>query len=91
MSRLLARKAEFDIAFANDTDADRHGIVTRNGLMPPNDYLATCAHYLGSERGAFAGRNVGKTVVSSSIIDRVSAPWAGRCLRCQDLSGSWTG
>lgn len=72
MSRLLARKEEFDISFANDTDADRHGIVTRNGLMPPNDYLATCAFFLGSERGAFRGCNIGKTVVSSSMIDRVA-------------------
>ncbi len=72
MSRLLARKEEFDISFANDTDADRHGIVTHNGLMPPNDYLATCAFFLGSERGAFRGRNIGKTVVSSSMIDRVA-------------------
>ena len=72
MSRLLARRHEFDIAFANDTDADRHGIVTRNGLMPSNDYLATCAFYLGSERSAFQGRAIGKTVVSSAMIDRVA-------------------
>jgi phosphoglucomutase len=72
MSRLLARKSEFDIAFANDTDADRHGIVTHGGLMPPNDYLATCAFYLGQERDQFQGRNIGKTVVSSSVIDRVA-------------------
>ena len=72
MSRLLARRHEFDVAFANDTDADRHGIVTRNGLIPPNDYLATCAFFLGSERGAFRARNIGKTVVSSSMIDRVA-------------------
>ena len=72
MSRLLARKDDFDVAFANDTDADRHGIVTHAGLMPPNDYLATCAFYLGRERDAFQGRNIGKTVVSSSMIDRVA-------------------
>lgn len=75
MSRLLARKGEFDISFANDTDADRHGIVTHNGLMLPNDYLATCAFFLGSERDAFRGRNIGKTVVSSSMID-----WVARSL-----------
>ena len=51
MSRLLARKGDFDIAFANDTDADRHGIVTHDGLMAPNDYLATCAAYLGRTCG----------------------------------------
>ena len=72
MSRLLARKDDFDIAFANDTDADRHGIVTRSGLMLPNDYLATSAHYLGRTRDKFHGRNIGKTVVSSSMIDRVA-------------------
>lgn len=72
MSRLLARKEEFDISFANDTDADRHGIVTHDGLMPPNDYLATCAFFLGSEREAFRGRKIGKTVVSSSMVDWVA-------------------
>jgi phosphoglucomutase len=72
MKNLLALKDAFDIAFANDTDADRHGIVTRSGLMPPNDYLAACAFYLGRERAAFKSRTVGKTVVSSAMIDRVA-------------------
>src|SRR6202012_4977406 len=72
MTRLLARKDDFDVAFANDTDADRHGIVTHAGLMPPNDYLAVCAYYLGGARDKFQGRNIGKTVVSSSMIDRVA-------------------
>jgi phosphoglucomutase len=72
MKRLLARKDEFDIAFANDTDSDRHGIVSGAGLMPPNHYLAVCAFYLGQERPTFKGRKIGKTVVSSSIIDRVA-------------------
>ena len=72
MSRLLARKDDFDVAFANDTDADRHGIVTHAGLMLPNDYLAACAAYLGRSREKFQGRNIGKTVVSSSMIDRVA-------------------
>jgi phosphoglucomutase len=72
MKRLLSRKSEFDIAFANDTDSDRHGIVSGAGLMHPNDYLAVCAFYLGQERSAFKGRKVGKTVVSSSMIDRVA-------------------
>ena len=71
MSRLLKRKDDFDIAFANDTDADRHGIVTHAGLMAPNDYLAVCAAYLGRVRDKFSGR-IGKTVVSSSMIDRVA-------------------
>ena len=72
MKRLLAKAAAFDIAFANDTDADRHGIVDANGLMPPNDYLATSAHYLGQSRAVFKGRKIGKTIVSSSMIDRVA-------------------
>lgn len=72
MQRLLVRRDEFDIAFANDTDADRHGIVTKAGLMAPNDYLATCIQYLGRSRDTFAGRGVGKTVVSSAMIDRAA-------------------
>lgn len=72
MSRLLARRGEFDLAFANDTDADRHGIVTPAGLMPPNNYLAASALYLGEKRQEFKGRRIGKTVVSSSMIDRVA-------------------
>jgi phosphoglucomutase len=73
MSRLLTRKDEFDVAFANDTDADRHGIVTKSGgLMPPNDYLAASALYLGRMRDKFQGRNIGKTIVSSAMIDRVA-------------------
>jgi phosphoglucomutase len=72
MSRLLARRGDFDLAFANDTDADRHGIVTPAGLMPPNNYLAACALYLGQARAKFKGRGIGKTVVSSSVIDRVA-------------------
>jgi phosphoglucomutase len=72
MKRLLAKASAFDIAFANDTDADRHGIVDAAGLMPPNDYLAVCAHYLGQGRAIFKGRKIGKTIVSSSMIDRVA-------------------
>jgi phosphoglucomutase len=72
MTRLLAHRERFDLSFANDTDADRHGIVTPAGLMPPNDYLAACALYLGQARAAFKGRRIGKTVVSSSMIDHVA-------------------
>ncbi len=75
MRRLLGLKDEFDIAFACDTDHDRHGIVTRtSGLLPPNHYLAVAIHHLFRHRpewGSEAG--VGKTVVSSSMIDRVCA------------------
>lgn len=72
MSRLLERGSAFDISFANNADADRHGVVTAKGLMPPNDYLATCAFYLGRERSGFRARAIGKTAVSSVMIDRVA-------------------
>jgi phosphoglucomutase len=65
---------KFDVAFANDTDADRHGIVTRtSGLMNPNHFLATCIAYLFGHRTEWSrDAAIGKTVVSSSIIDRVA-------------------
>ncbi len=75
MARLITVRDKFDIAFANDTDADRHGIVTRsNGLMNPNHYLAAAISYLCEYRPAWSSScGVGKTVVSSGIIDRVAA------------------
>ena len=74
MARLIGLRERFDIAFANDTDADRHGIVTRTaGLMPPNHYLAAAIAYLFAHRPNWrAAAAVGKTVVSSAIIDRVA-------------------
>jgi phosphoglucomutase len=74
MASLIARKGSFDVAFANDTDADRHGIVTREGgLMNPNQYLAVAINYLFQNRKGWSGTAaVGKTVVSSSLIDRVA-------------------
>jgi phosphoglucomutase len=74
MASLIERKASFDVAFANDTDADRHGIVTREGgLMNPNHYLAVAIDYLFQNRQGWpATAAVGKTVVSSSLIDRVA-------------------
>jgi phosphoglucomutase len=73
MRRLIGLKDKFDIAFASDTDHDRHGIVTRgSGLLPPNHYLAACIHYLFSNRRDWKQDvAVGKTVVSSSMVDRV--------------------
>jgi len=74
MASLIGMKDRFDVAFANDTDADRHGIVTRTGgLMNPNHYLATAISYLFANRPNW-GKDaaIGKTVVSSSIIDRVA-------------------
>jgi phosphoglucomutase len=75
MARLIGMRDRFDVAFANDTDADRHGIVTRsNGLMNPNHYLAAAIAYLFENRPAWNGNAaVGKTIVSSAIIDRVAA------------------
>ncbi|HME40977.1 MAG TPA: phosphoglucomutase (alpha-D-glucose-1,6-bisphosphate-dependent) [Steroidobacteraceae bacterium] len=74
MQRLIGLKDKFDIAFACDTDHDRHGIVTASsGLMPPNHYLAVAIDYLFRHRpGWRADAAVGKTVVSSAMIDRVS-------------------
>ena len=81
MAKLIALKDRFDIAFGNDTDSDRHGIVTRNaGLMNPNHYLTAAIFYLFTHRpGWRPDAAVGKTVVSSSIIDRVAAK-VGRAL-----------
>jgi phosphoglucomutase len=75
MHRLIDLKDRYDIAFACDTDHDRHGIVTRSsGLMAPNHYLATAIDYLFSHRSGWrADAAVGKTVVSSAMIDRVGA------------------
>ena len=75
MQRLIGLKDRFDIAFACDTDHDRHGIVTRStGLLPPNHYLSAAIHYLFQNRPKW-GKDaaVGKTVVSSRMIDRVTA------------------
>jgi len=73
MARLVALKDQYQVAFANDTDADRHGIVTPSaGLMNPNHYLAVAIQYLLSHREQWPERAVvGKTLVSSSMIDRV--------------------
>ncbi|MEP6618377.1 MAG: phosphoglucomutase (alpha-D-glucose-1,6-bisphosphate-dependent) [bacterium] len=75
MQRLLSLRDAFDVAWACDTDHDRHGIVTRlSGLLNPNHYLAVCSLYLFSHRPAWQARaGIGKTVVSSSMIDRVAA------------------
>jgi len=75
MQRLIDLKDRFDVAVACDTDHDRHGIVTRSsGLLPPNHYLAVCINYLFENRPGWSkGAAVGKTVVSSSLIDRVAS------------------
>jgi len=75
MQGLIKHKDSFDVAFGNDPDFDRHGIVTRgSGLLNPNHYLAVAVDYLFRNRpGWRADAAVGKTVVSSSMIDRVAA------------------
>jgi phosphoglucomutase len=75
MAGLIALKDRFDVAFANDTDADRHGIVTRSaGLLNPNHYLSVAVDYLFRHRpGWAADAAVGKTVVTSHLVDRVAA------------------
>jgi phosphoglucomutase len=75
MAGLIALRERFDIAFGNDTDSDRHGIVTPSaGLLNPNHYLAVAISYLFANRPQWSGEAaVGKTVVSSSLIDRVAA------------------
>ncbi|MBQ9370736.1 MAG: phosphoglucomutase (alpha-D-glucose-1,6-bisphosphate-dependent) [Thermoguttaceae bacterium] len=81
MRKLVALKDKFDIAFANDPDSDRHGIVTPSlGLMNPNHYLAVVVDYLIKNRPTWSpSLGIGKTLVSSAIIDRVVAA-AGRKL-----------
>ena len=73
MAGLIQMKDRFDIAFGNDPDYDRHGIVTPKGLMNPNHYLAVAAWYLFQNRPDW-GKNVaiGKTLVSTSMIDRIA-------------------
>ncbi len=75
MASMIANKDHFDVAWACDTDHDRHGIVTRTtGLLNPNHYLAVCIQYLFTHRPEWSEKvGIGKTLVSSSIIDRVAA------------------
>ena len=82
MASLIARRELYDVAFAADTDHDRHGIVTRtSGLLNPNHYLAVSIQYLFTHRSGWNEQvGVGKTVVSSSIIDRVAKGLGRRML-----------
>jgi phosphoglucomutase len=82
MASLIGRQHEFTIATGNDTDADRHGIVTPDGgLLNPNHYLAVAIEYLYPHRDGWpAGAAVGKTLVSSSMIDRVAEGLGRRLL-----------
>ena len=81
MASLIDKRDQYDIATGNDADADRHGIVTPDaGLMNPNHFLAVAIHYLfgGARPGWPQGAAIGKTLVSSSMIDRVAADVGGR-------------
>jgi phosphoglucomutase len=74
MASLIAIRDRYQVAVGNDADADRHGIVTPAGLMNPNHYLAAAIHYLfGKRDGWRKDAGIGKTLVSSSLIDRVAA------------------
>jgi phosphoglucomutase len=90
MQRLIGLKDRFDVAVACDTDHDRHGIVTRSaGLLPSNHYLAVAVHHLFRHRPRWgAGAGVGKTVVSSAMIDRVAAK-LGRRLHEVPVGFKW--
>jgi phosphoglucomutase len=88
MASLISLKDRFDIAFGNDPDADRHGIVTPSvGLMNPNHYLAVAIWYLFQHRpGWRPDAAVGKTLVSSSMIDRVAHHIGRGWLKCRSAS-----
>lgn len=73
MASLISLKDKYDLAFANDPDFDRHGIVTKTGLMNPNHYLSVAIWYLFQNRDGWSkDLKIGKTLVSSSMIDRVA-------------------
>jgi phosphoglucomutase len=84
MARLLGLKERFDVAFASDTDADRHGVVSHSeGLLEPNHYLSAAIAYLYAHRPGWAPSvAVGKTVVSTSMIDRVTKRLGRRLFEC---------
>ena len=91
MASLISRKSEYDIATGNDADSDRHGIVTPDaGLMNPNHYLAVAIQHLygGSRPGWPEAAAIGKTLVSSSMIDRVAAA-LGRTLTEVPVGFKW--
>lgn len=90
MERLIGMKDRFDLSFACDTDSDRHGIVTRTaGLLPPNHYLSVAIFYLFQHRSRWRPTAaVGKTVVSTQMIDRVTAK-LGRRLHEVPVGFKW--
>jgi len=90
MASLIAMRDRFDVAFANDTDADRHGIVTPSaGLLNPNHFLAVSIRYLLGHRPQWPAKaSVGKTIVTSAMIDRVTAS-LGRTLYEVPVGFKW--
>lgn len=90
MAGLIGLKDQYDIAFGNDTDFDRHGIVTPSaGLMNPNHYLAVAIEYLfGNRPGWSADAAIGKTLVSSSMIDRLAGA-SGRAMSEVPVGFKW--
>lgn len=88
MQRLLAFSDRYDVAFACDTDHDRHGVVTPDGLLPSNHYLAVMASHLFATRGWPQECALGKTVVSTSMLDRVAAA-AGREVFAVPVGFKW--
>lgn len=73
MARLIGLKDRFDVSFGNDPDSDRHGVVTRKGLMNPNHYLSAAVWYLFQNRPQWRKEaGIGKTLVSSAMIDRIA-------------------
>jgi phosphoglucomutase len=89
MAGLIELKDRFDIAFGNDADYDRHGIVTKDGLMNPNHYLSVAIEYLFSSREQWGSSvAIGKTLVSSSMIDRVASS-LGRELKEVPVGFKW--
>lgn len=79
MAELVRHASRYDLAFGNDPDADRHGIVTPRGLMNPNHYLAAAVWYLFQQRPGWpVSAGVGKTLVTSSMVDRVAASLSRR-------------
>ena len=90
MQSLIGLKDRFDVAFACDTDHDRHGIVAKSvGLLPANHYLAACVHYcFGTGPAGARTAAVGKTVVSSSMIDCVAGK-LGRKLHEVPVGFKW--
>ena len=89
MAKLVGLRNSYQVAFGNDPDADRHGIVVPSGLLNPNHYLAVAIRYLFSHRPRWSPRAaVGKTLVSSAIIDRVVAA-LGRPLREVPVGFKW--